>query len=318
MNQESSKVTGWRVDTVRDFRNFQTVVMLKRFLILGVLLHVTCVPSELFGYGSGYQISVDSDLTWENNYGQIIGGKITLDVEATDSFENIRQKIQDKTGIAPIYQTIVFGGQSMLDPLGILADFNIGREGHGNLYLNTSADAFLNATSYNLNPNTSIPEYTLLNEYDVQLGHVNRFVKSVLTNTTVAEDTNGVIQPISLSGTLLFSPAEQNSYTFNVFLANPTSSLSNFSDATGFTVPLVITSQGIIGFNSADVTVNVDTSSFSNNLGGGSFSLVQPNSRTLSLQFTPGAIPEPSTYGFCGVGAIGLMFFLRRKKSNQS
>ena len=299
---------GWRVDSVRDFRNFQTVVMLKRFLILGVLLHVACVPSQLFGQGSGYQIFIDQ----ENSF------KITLDVEATDSFENIRQKVQDKTGIAPIYQTIFFEGQSLLDPLGILADFNIGREGHGDLYLNPSADAFLNATSYNLNPNTSIPEYTLLNEYDVQLGHVNRFVKSVLTDTTVAEDSNGVIQPISLSGALLFSPAEQNSYTFNIFLADPTSSLSSFSDATGFTVPLVITSEGVIGFNSADITVNVNVSSFSNNLGGGSFSLVQSNSRTLSLQFTPGAIPEPSTYGFCGVGAIGLMFFLRRKKSNQS
>jgi hypothetical protein len=284
--------------------------MLKRFLILGILLHATCVPSQLFGQqGSGYQIFINLPS----------GRKITLDVEATDSFQNIREKMQDKTGdIAPIYQAIYFGGQSLLDPLGILADFNIGREASGHLILNTSADAFLNATSYNLNPNTSRHEYTLLNGYDIQLFHRNRFEWSVASNTTVAEDSNGVIQPISLSGALLFSPAEQNSYTFNIFLANPTSSFSNFSDATGFTVPLVITSQGIIGFNSADLTVNVDASSFANSLGGGSFSLVQSNSRTLSLQFTPGAIPEPSTYGFCGVGAIGLMFFLRRKKSNQS
>lgn len=293
---------------MRDFRNFQTIVMLKRFLILGILIHVTWVPGQLFGQGTGYQIFIDQ----ENSF------KITLDVEATDSFENIRQKVQDKTGIAPIYQTIGFAGRSMIDPLGILADFNIGREGHGNLYFNTSADAFLNATSYNLNPNTSRHEYTILNGYDIQLFHRNRFEWAVASDTTVAEDTNGVLQPISLSGALLFSPAEQNSYTFNIFLANPTSSLSNFSDATGFTVPLVVTSQGIIGFNSADITVNVNASSFSNNLGGGSFSLVQPNSRTLSLQFTPGAIPEPSSYGICGVGAIGLMFFLRRKKSNQS
>ncbi len=282
--------------------------MLKRFLILGILIHVTCVPSQLFGQGSGYQIFIDMPS----------GRKITLDVEATDSFQNIREKMQDKTGIAPIYQSIYFGygylNQSLLDPLGILADFNIGREAPGNLYFNTSADTFLNATSYN----SSLREYTLLNGYDVQLDHVNRFVNSVLTNMTVAEDTNGVLQPISLSGALLFSPAEQNSYTFNIFLANPTSSLSNFSDATGFTVPLVVTSQGIIGFNSADITVNVDASSFANSLGGGSFSLVQPNSRTLSLQFTPGTIPEPSTYGFCGFGAIGLMFFLRRKKLKQS
>jgi hypothetical protein len=280
--------------------------MLKRFLILGILLHATCVPSQLFGQqGSGYQIFIDLPS----------GRKITLDVEATDSFQNIREKMQDKTGdIAPIYQTIYFEGQSLLDPLGILADFNIGREASGHLILNTSADAFLNATSYN----SSLHEYALLNGYDIQLFHRNRFEWAVASNTTVAEDSNRVIHPISLSGALLFSPAEQNSYTFNIFLANPTSSFSNFSNATGFTVPLVITSQGIIGFNSADITVNVDASSFSNNLGGGSFSLVQPNSRTLSLQFTPGAIPEPSTYGFCGVGAIGLMFFLRRKKSNQS
>ena len=291
----------------------------KRFFLLAVLLQLSFVPSQLIAQ-TGYHITLASDLTWEIGGGQITGGRITLDVEASDSFENIRQKVQDRTGIAPIYQSIVFDGHSLLDPLGRLADFNIGsfeqveQGGEGNLYINTSANAFLNATSYNINPNTSLHEYTLLNGYDVQLGHVNRFVKSVLTNTTVAEDGNGVIQPISLSGALLFSPAGQNSYTFNIFLANPTYSLSNFSDATGFTVPLVVTSEGVIGFNSADVTVNVDASSFSNNLGGGSFSLVQPNSRTLSLQFTPGAIPEPSTYGFFGVGVIGLMFFLRRKK----
>ena len=293
----------------------------KRFFLLAVLLQLSFVPSQLIAQ-TGYHITLASDLTWEIGGGQITGGRITLDVEASDSFENIRQKVQDRTGIAPIYQSIVFDGHSLLDPLGRLADFNIvsfeqiNEQGSldGHLYINTSADAFLNATSYNFNPNTSLREYTLLNGYDVQLDHVNRFVKSVLTDTTVAEDTNGVIQPISLSGALLFSPAEQNSYTFNVFLANPTYSLSNFSDATGFTVPLVVTSEGVIGFNSADVTVNVDASSFSNNLGGGSFSLVQPNSRTLSLQFTPGAIPEPSTYGFFGVGVIGLMFFLRRKK----
>ncbi len=287
----------------------------KTIFLLAVLLQLSFVPSQLFGDASGYLITLSSDLTWEIGGHQITGGRITLDVEASDSFENIRQKVQDRTGIAPIYQSIVFNGHSLLDPLGRLADFNIGsfeqinEQGNdGILYFNTSADAFLNATSYNFNPNTSLREYTLLNGYDVQLDHVNRFVK------TVSEDTNGVIQPISLSGALLFSPAEQNSYTFNVFLANPTSSLSNFSDATGFTVPLVVTSEGVIGFNSADVTVNVDASSFANSLGGGSFSLVQPNSRTLSLQFTPGAIPEPSTYGFFGVGVIGLMFFLRRKK----
>ena len=298
---------------MRDFRNFQTVVMLKRFLILGVLLHVTCVPSQLFGQASGYQIFINMPSGYNGP------SKITVDVEATDSFQNIREKIQDRTGIAPIYQTIGFAGRSMLDPLGILADFNIGREATGNLNLSTSADTFLNATSYNLNLNTSQHEYTLLNGYDVQLFHRNRFEMAAASpEFTDAEDGNAVHEPISLSGALLFSPPEQNSYTFNVFLANPTSSLSNFSNATGFTVPLVITSEGVIGFNSADITVNVNASSFSNNLGGGSFSLVQPNSRTLSLQFTPGAIPEPSSYGFCGVGAIGLMFFLRRKKSNQS
>ena len=164
--------------------------------------------------------------TWPTGTTSLNGsGNLTLEMEASDSFENLKAKIEDKSGLNPAFITLSYGTYDNLPDDGLLLEFGITSGGttltmtyNPPKYTVKMAPGTEDSTSWSFNPGeavtTGVAEGTVVN---ISYGGTRK-VKNVVA--TVVPDGPSLATPLTVeaitAGTIVVqSPKSGMQYSLN-------------------------------------------------------------------------------------------------------
>ncbi len=134
-------------------------------------------------------------------------------------------------------------------------------------------------------------------------------------DATAGDDPGWDLQ--SLTGTLDITAGTTDGNRFvidvtSLLLSNSAGDVHDFDNAQSYAWTIASATGGVTGFD-AD-KFEIQTTNFSNDLGGGEFSVALSNDETsVLLQFTP--VPEPATVALLAIGGVAIATRLRRRRA---
>jgi hypothetical protein len=227
--------------------------------------------------------------------------RITLGGEMTDSIFNLKEKIQDKAGYSPNDQYLSAMGIVLNEDNRTLASY-INQTRRDSVDINLALIDSFDSLTFSGNLPTSDGLYYFL----------------MRSGTSGAGDGWSVF---NYSNAVDLSATEVGRYNLDLYTVGPVDAgnvsgrvgeeMSDFNGQQSYDWTFITSTEGISGFSPDQFVIN--TVGFVNPFTG-SFSVVQQGN-SLAIEYTPASVPEPSTYALFGIGAIGMLVVMSRKKT---